>query len=169
MPACLNALWLAILIVGISFSDPMARILRGIAAALFPAAAFFAVTASPEQAPREWIYLYVALLVVACLVIAVWRRSRLFLYGFGGTAAVILYAGFVTVFRRATGVLGREAMTAFVWSLGMLLLAFLISRQKARWLPRRMFPGSPNGNGDGTAIAVDPPKPANGLTPEAMP
>jgi hypothetical protein len=169
MPVCLNALWFAILIVGISFSDPMARILRGIAAALFPAAAFFAVTASAGRVPREWIYLYVALLVVACLVIAVWRRSRLFLYGFGGTAAVILYAGFVTVFRRATGVLGREAMTAFVWSLGMLLLAFLISAQKARWLPRRMSPGSPNGNGDGTALAVDPPKPANGLTPETMP
>jgi hypothetical protein len=74
-PLCLNALWFAILIVGISFTDPFARILRGIAAALFPAAAFFAVTASAERAPREWICLYVALLVVACLVIAVWRRS----------------------------------------------------------------------------------------------
>jgi hypothetical protein len=168
-PLCLNALWFAILIVGISFTDPFARILRGIAAALFPAAAFFAVTASAERAPREWIYLYVALLVVACLVIAVWRRSRLFLYGFGGMAAVVLYAGFVTVFRRATGVLGREAMTAFVWSLGMLLLAFLISAQKARWLPRRMVPRSPNGNGDRAALAVDPPKPADGLTPEATP
>ncbi len=168
-PLCLNALWFAILVVGISFADLFARILRGIAAALFPAAAFFAVTASAERAPREWIYLYVALLIVACLVIAIWRRSRLFLYGFGGMAVVILYAGLVTVFRRATGVLGREAMTAFVWSLGMLLLAFLISAQKARWLPRRIFPGSPNGNVDGKVLAVDPPKPANGLSPEAVP
>jgi hypothetical protein len=168
-PLCLNALWFAILLVGISLADRFARILRGIAAALFPAAAFFAVTASAERAPREWIYLYVAILIVACLVIAVWRRSRMFLYGFGGMAAVVLYAGFVTVFRRATGVLGREAMTAFVWSLGMLLLAFLISAQKARWLPRRMFFGSANGNGGRAALADDPPKPANSLTPEAMP
>ena len=107
-----------------------------------------------------------ALLVLACLVIAVWRHSRVFLYAFGGMAAVILYAGFVTVFRRATGFLGREAMTAFAWSLGMLLLAFLISAQKARWLPWRIFPGSPNGNGHGSALAVEPPKPANGLTPD---
>lgn len=168
-PICLHLLWIAVLLVGMAFADPFARLLRGVGAALFPAGTFFAVTESAERMPREWLYSYIACLVIACLAIAVWRRSRWFLYCFGGMTSVILYSGVVAGFRRATGLLGREATTAFVWSLGTLLLAFLISAQKARWLPRRIFPWSPNGNGKGMPLAVEPPKPTNGLSADAMP
>jgi hypothetical protein len=166
---CLHILWLALLLVGLSFVDPFARLLRGVGAALFPAGTFFAVSESAERIPREWIYSYLACLIVACLAIALWRRSRWFFYGFGGMTAVIIYAGAVTGFRRATGLLGREATTAFTWSLGTLLLAFLISAQKAHWLPRRIFPWLSNGNGKGMTLAVEPPKPVNGLSPDATP
>jgi hypothetical protein len=166
---CLHLLWIALLVVGVSFADPFARLLRGAGAALFPAGTFFAVSESAERIPREWIYSYIAGLIVACLAITLWRRSRWFLYGFGGMTAVIMYAGVVTGFRRATGLLGREATTAFTWSLGTLLLAFLISAQKAHWLPRRIFPWLSNGNGKGMTLAVEPPKPVNGLSPDATP
>jgi hypothetical protein len=75
-------------------------------------------------------------------------------------AGVLMYASVVVGFRRAALAIGRDAMTAFVWSLGTLLLACLISAQKARWLPRRIFPWRNDGNG--TAIVPQPDRP-NGL------
>ena len=57
-------------------------------------------------------------------------------------------------------------MNALVWSLGTLLLAFLISAQKARRLPRKIWPRSQNGNEIGIALKANGAEAANGLTPD---
>jgi hypothetical protein len=144
---CANVLWLALATIGLAFDDPLALLLRFFAAAMFPVATLLAVAGEPaSMMPAIARTLYVLLLAFVCLLIARRWRSHWFLYGFGGIAAVSAYAGAVNGFHRAAAIIGREAMTAFAWSSGTLLLAFLISAQKARWLPR-LWPRWRNQNG----------------------
>jgi hypothetical protein len=93
------------------------------------------------------------------------RRNLWFLYAFGGMVAVSAYTGAISGFHRAAAIVGRDAMTAFTWSSGTLLLALLISAQKARWLPRRMWPRWRNGNG--IEVVLKPGAAANGLSADA--
>jgi hypothetical protein len=99
-------------------------------------------------------------------LIARFWRNLWFLYGFGGMVGVSAYAGVVSSFHRASALIGRDAMLAFAWSLGTLLLAFLISAQKARWLPRRIWPRWRNGSGIPVALKTDAAR-ANGLSTDA--
>jgi ABC-type spermidine/putrescine transport system permease subunit II len=78
---------------------------------------------------------------------------------------VAAYAGAVSGFHKAANLIGRDAMIAFAWSFGALLVALLISAQKASWLPRKMWPRWRNGNGE--ALAVEPNAAANGLSADA--
>jgi len=165
---CFNVLWCTLLVLGLAFQDPFARTLRVVGAAMFPVATLFAIAGTQAaDIPILWRSSHVVLLAISCLLIARVWRNLWFLYGFGGVAGVATYAGVASSFRRAADIIGRDAMAAFVWSLGMLLLAFLISAQKARWLPRKLWPWRHNGNGTGTVLRTDKPNPANGLSPDA--
>jgi hypothetical protein len=162
-----NLLWAAVMTVGLVFRDPFAFTLRVLAAALFPVATFFAITRiEAAGVPVLVRTVYVVLLAVTCLLIAGMWRNLWFLYGFGGMVGVSIYAGAVSSFHRVAALVGRDAITAFAWSLGTLLLAFLISAQKARWLPRRMWPRWRNGNGMGLVLKPNA-GPTNGLSPDA--
>ena len=68
-------------------------------------------------------------------------------------------------FRRAVESFGRAAMTAFVWSLGTLIVAFLISVRKARWVPRQFF--SEGGNAHANGVLPPPANPPGGLPSDA--
>ncbi|HEV3301375.1 MAG TPA: hypothetical protein VG055_17115 [Planctomycetaceae bacterium] len=163
---CANLLWAALAAIGMGFHDPFALTLRVLAAAMFPVATLFAIAGEPVPAiPILARALYVVLLVVVCLLIAWFLRNLWFLYGFGGMVGVSAYAGAISGFHRAAAIVGREAMTAFVWSSGALLLALLISAQKARWLPRRIWPRWRNGNG--IEVGLKPDGTANGLSADA--
>jgi len=163
---CANLLWAALATIGLAFHDPFALMLRVLAAAMFPAATLFAIAAEPASAmPVLARGLYVVLLALVCVLIAWTRRNLWFLYGFGGMLGASAYTFAVGGFHRAAAVIGREAMTAFLWSSGALLLALLISAQKARWLPRKIWPRWRNGNG--IEVVLKPDAPATGLSADA--
>jgi hypothetical protein len=130
MPICVHLLWLTVLVLGLTFRDELAWWLRGAAAAMFPLATLLAITGGSPDLSQELRLAYVVLLAGVCLVFS--TRYRSFLYGFGGILGVMMYAVGAIGFRRAADAFGRAAMTAFVWSLGTLLMAFLISVRKAR-------------------------------------
>jgi hypothetical protein len=141
LPICGSILWAALGAIGLVFHDRLAHALRILAAGLFPVAALWTIAAEPAaSAPLLIRGGYLVLLAIVCLLIARVWRNLWFLYGFGGMIGVSAYAGIVSSFHRAAALVGRDAMLAFAWSLGTLLLAFLISAQKARWLPRRIWP-----------------------------
>ncbi|MEX2286509.1 MAG: hypothetical protein WD648_05415, partial [Planctomycetaceae bacterium] len=165
---CFNVLLAAIVAVGLAYRDRFAGVLRS-AGALLILFATIVVTTSSQAAdvPLLWRTLYVGLLVVASLCIAMLWGDRWYLRAFAGSLLVAAYGGIAVAFRSAAGVIGRPALTAFSWSLGALLLAFLISAHKARWLPRRLLPGWSNGhNGNGSQKTSPPAAPpvTNGLS-----
>jgi hypothetical protein len=144
---CANLLWAALATIALSFRDPLALSLRIFVAAMFPVATLFVIASEPAVALSVSLrVLYVVLLALVCLLIARVRRNLWFLYAFGGMVGVSGYSGVVSGFHRAAAIVGRDAMTAFAWSSGALLLALLISAQKARWLPRKMWPRWHHGN-----------------------
>jgi hypothetical protein len=164
IPICGNFLWAALGVIGLLFQDSLARRLRILVAALFPIAALLALVGEPAASVPVLVRgLYVVLLAGLCLLIARVWRNLWFLYGFGGIVGVSAYAGVVSSFHRAAALIGRDAMLAFAWSLGALLLGFLISAQKARWLPPRLWPSR---NGKGLVIKTEA-GPPNGLSPDA--
>jgi hypothetical protein len=135
LPVCFHCSWLTALVLGLTFRDELAWWLRGAAAAMFPLATLLAITGGSSDLSQLLRLSYVVLLAGFCLIIG--TRFRSFFYGFGAMLAVMMYAVGVIGFRRAVDAFGRAAVTAFVWSLGTLLVAFLISARKARWVPRR--------------------------------
>lgn len=138
---CYHFLLLAIVILGFVYHDRFAKVLFIVAAVQMPLASLVVVV-SPRAAevPISWRLLYVVLLAAYCLSIAWKCRNQWYLYAFAATATVAAYAVTVSGFRRAVDAVGRPAMTAFAWSVGALLLAFLISAHKASWLPQRLLP-----------------------------
>jgi hypothetical protein len=167
MPICFHLLWLTVLILGLTFRDALAWWLRGAAAALFPLATLLAITGGSPDLSQALRLSYVVLLAAFCLLCS--RRYRSFFYGFGGMSAVMMYAVGAMGFRRAADAFGRAAMTAFVWSLGTLVVAFLISVRKARWVPRRLSPEGSSGHQTGVVLTPPPPNPASGLSDNAKP
>jgi hypothetical protein len=132
---------------------------------MFPVATLFAIAGDTASAmPILVRALYVALLALVCLLVTWTRHDLWFLYGFGGMVGASVYTFAVSGFHRAAAVIGREAMTAFLWSSGALLLGLLISAQKARWLPRRIWPRWRNGN---RIEVLKPDGAANGLSADA--
>jgi hypothetical protein len=58
----------------------------------------------------------------------------------------------MVVYREAATRVGREAIAAFSWSCGTLLIGVLISAYKAHWLPSNLWPkwllnGGPDAGG----------------------
>ena len=148
MTICYHLLWVLIVIGGLAFSDRFASTLRLVGALQAPLAALV-VMVSPvaSEVPATWRIIYVVVLAAGCLAIAKIWRSKWYLYAFTALMGMGFYGGAALGFRSAVGVLGRAAITAFCWSVGALLLAFLISAHKANWLPRRLFPRWGNGFG----------------------
>jgi hypothetical protein len=146
MATCYHLLWAAVIVLGLALRDRFAETLRIIGALQMPLASIVVMT-SPAAAdvPMSWRLAYVVVLTVACLAIATAWRSRWYLYAFTSLLAVGGYGAAVLGFRGGAQVLGRPAMTSFLWSGAALLLGILISAHKARWLPSRLFPRWGNG------------------------
>lgn len=156
---CYHLLWVAVVAIGLSFTDAFSRTLRLVGAVQMPIASVVTLTSpSAEGIPYVWRIGYVLLLAVACFAIARLWRSRWYLYACTSLLAILSYGVAVTGFRGAADVLGRAAITSFLWSGATLLMAFLISAHKARWLPPRLFPKWRNGNG-GEHASIEPTAP----------
>lgn len=159
MSACYHLLWASVVVIGLVFRDRFAGVLRFIGAAQVPLATVVVLGSSQTaDLPLSWRLSYVFALGGICLMIANIWRSRWYLYAFTSQLAIAGYGATVLGFRGAVNVMGRAATTSFLWSLGALLLAFLISAHKARWLPSPLFPRWGNGGGrTQPAMAVDAP------------
>lgn len=139
LTVCYHLLWATVMVLGLSCHDRFAGALRMIGAVQLPLASLIAMLApAAARVPFEWRMAYVLLLTIAWIAIA--RRSRWYLYAFTAQLAIGGYGVTVLGFRGGASLLGRAAMTSFVWSLAALLIAVLISAHKADWLPTRLFP-----------------------------
>jgi hypothetical protein len=141
-----HVLWLAAVLLGLTFRDEFASLLRGVGALLMPLAALLtAIGPWSTDIPLLWQAVYIVGLSLFALVIAQWFRSRWYLYAFTALLAMIAYGIALTGYRQATSWLGRAATIGLGWSMAALLTAFLISAHKAGWLPPRLFPRWTNG------------------------
>lgn len=134
--ACFHFLWIAALVLGLTMKDDFSRVLQCASALLIPLVSVVVIWSTRAvEIPFLWRLSYVASWAVGCLLIARLYSNRWFWYSFAATSSVLLYTSAAFAFRLATQVLSREAVTAFIWSVAALLIAFLISAHKARWLP----------------------------------
>lgn len=163
---CAHLLWAAVLIVGIVYRDSFAHFLRAAAAMFIPLASLAAATgAQAGDVLLIWRVLYIAFLAALGLLLGKLTRSYWFYYSFAGTVGGLLYGILVFGFRRAVAVLGFLPVSAFVWSLGALLLAVLISAHKANWLPRQLLPRRRTGKKDDPPLSPAGPDTIDGFSP----
>lgn len=133
---CFHILWISALVLGLTMNDAFSRVLLGVSALLVPLVSIVIIlNERATEIPIVWRLSYVSAWAIGCLLIARFWAHRWFLYSFATTLNILFYACATYGFRLATQSLSREAVTAFVWSVGALLIAFLISAHKARWLP----------------------------------
>lgn len=156
---CYHVLLLTCLLLSVIQSDRLALALRHVGAWWIPVSAIF-VMMLPVAAdvPIPWRILYIAGLAGVCLACAQFSRSRSYWMGFVGTTSVLGYSLAAVGFRQAGMVVGRNAMTAFSWSMGTLMLGALISAYKAGWLPPFTIPvwlGNGGFNGPSPEPQVD--------------
>ncbi len=145
-----HVLWFSVVLFGLTFRDPFARVLQFVGAAQVPLAAILLMThTAAVDIPLSWQVAHVGIVTASAVAIAYLFRSRWYLYASLLTIAAGGYAFAAVGFRNAVSSLGATAVAAFTWSLGTLLLAFLISAHKANWLPRGMIPLWWFGNGNG--------------------
>jgi hypothetical protein len=148
MTVTYHTLWVATIVIGLSFRDRLALILRLAGAVQIPAAALVALASSPAEAvPLAWRLAYVAALAATALAIAGLWRQRWYLYAFFALLGMAMYGGAMLGYRQAVSAIGRPAMAAITWSGGALLVAFLISARKANWLPAGLLPRPRAGGG----------------------
>ena len=107
--------------------------------------------------PLHWRVLYLALLTTIGFVCAHASRSRAYWTSFCGTGFLLGYGLTLGGYRQASAAFGKQAVTAFSWSCGTLLIGLLISAYKANWLPPHLLPKwlIDGGNGFGGAIAAN--------------
>jgi hypothetical protein len=149
-------LLLAMLAIGLIFRNEFARFLCGVAAVQVPLVALYATVGSrAAEYPFPWRMGYVMLLAALALAIARLWRNRWFMQAFAVTTAVGGYGIGLWSFRSLVQVVGRPAVSAFYWSAAVLLLAFLISAHKAKWLPKRMLRRWDDGNGLAPVASTD--------------
>jgi len=133
---CFHLLWFAALVLGLTFQDSFSRVLLCVSALLVPLVSIVIIlNERAMEIPIAWRLSYVSSWAIGCLLIARFWAHRWFLYSFAATLSILFYTCATYGFRLATQSLSREAVMAFVWSVGALLIAFLISAHKARWLP----------------------------------
>lgn len=141
MTVCYHALLATVLLLSLFHRDALALLLRHAGAVLMPLTAFVALVAPvAAEVPLLWRLSYIAGLVgVACACARI-SRSRAYWTGCCGTMFALGYGLTMVVFREAASRVGREAITAFSWSCGTLLIGVLISAYKAHWLPPHLWP-----------------------------
>ena len=133
---CFHLLWISTLVLGLTMKDDFSRVLQCASALLVPLVAVVVIlNERAAEIPLAWRLTYVATWAVGCLLIARLWSNRWFTYSFAATLSILLYTSATYGFRLATRTLDQSAVIAFLWSVGALLLAFLISAHKARWLP----------------------------------
>ena len=133
---CFHLLWISALVLGLTFHDAFSRVLLGASALLVPLVSLVVILSERAfEIPFLWRLSYVGAWALGCLMIARLWSQRWFLYSFAATMSILCYSCATYGFRLASQSLSRAAVTAFVWSVGALLIAFLISAHKARWLP----------------------------------
>lgn len=147
---CYHLLLVATVLIGLSLQDRFSQILRLAGAAWLPLSSLGMMTDHlSESVPVLWKLVYVAGLTAFSVACAKHYRNRWYLWAATGTTATLGYGVLVLGFRSASSVIGQTAMTAMSWSVAALLIGFLISAHKARWLPPRLFPRWPNGDEPG--------------------
>lgn len=133
---CFHLLWISALVLGVTLNDSFSRILNCVSALLIPLVSIIVIwNVRAIDIPMVWRISYVGSWTIACLLIARSWSNRWFWYSFAATMSLLFYSCAAYGFRLATQSLSRSAVSAFVWSVGALLIAFLISAHKARWLP----------------------------------
>lgn len=133
---CFHLLWFSALVLGLTMKDDFSRVLQCATALLIPLVSVVVIlNERAAEIPLVWRLSYVGSWTAVCLLIARLWSSRWFKYSFAATISILLYTSATFAFRLATHYLSREAVIAFVWSAGALIIAFLISAHKARWLP----------------------------------
>jgi len=133
---CFHLLWISALVMGLTLNDAFSRVLLFVSALLVPLVSIVLILNERAiEIPIAWRLSYVGTWAIACLVIARLWSNRWFFYSFAATMSILFYTSATFGFRLATQSLSRSAVIAFVWSVGALLIAFLISAHKARWLP----------------------------------
>lgn len=142
LTTCYHMLLLACVLISVLWKDRWAKRLQIVGAVMLTVSACFVFNGQiAAQIPWSWRISYVAALAVLCYLCAHLSHVRAYWAGFVGTISVFGYAIAVEGFRNAASTLGREAMAAFSWSVGTLLIGVLISAHKARWLPPLALPG----------------------------
>src|SRR5690606_24265743 len=127
-----HVLWLAALVLGLTFRDGFALVLRALGALLMPVAALLSVIGPwSAEIPILGQGLYVLALCLVALAIAQWWHSRWYLYAFTALLAIIAYGMALIGYRQAVAWMGRSATIGLGWSMAALLTAFLISAHKA--------------------------------------
>ena len=141
MTVCYHVLFVTVLILGLLHRDPLSALLRQAGATLLPLTALLALTASTAvEIPLLWRLLYVTCLTAIAFACAHVSRSRAYWTGFCGTGFVLGYGATLGGFRQASSLFGRQAVAAFSWSCGTLLIGLLISAFKANWMPPHLWP-----------------------------
>lgn len=131
-----HIIWMAALILGLTTKGFFSELILWIAGGLFPLVTI-AVMWTPQatEVPMLWKLSYVSTCLVGCVIVARFRNLTWFWLAFAGSLGILIYTSGAYAFHLAARVLSPAAVTAFIWSAGALLLAFLISAHKARWLP----------------------------------
>ncbi len=133
---------------------------------LIPLTALLALMApAAAEVPRPWRLLDVAILTMIGFACAYASHSRAYWSSFCGTDFLLGYGLTLGGYRQASAMFGRQAVAAFSWSCGTLLIGVLISAYKANWLPPHLWPKwlVDGGNGADEAMAerslLNPPAP----------
>ncbi len=137
-------------LTGLFMRDSFTRFLRGFTGILGTVLFSFAVLSSrvPEVSYSLKL-IYATILVSGFLMIAIIFKSKVFMGSFSAMIFVSGYASTVIGFRYLVGIFGTAAVSAFVWSVGALILGIVISSHKAVMLPKR-FSKEHTGNGNST-------------------
>ena len=166
MTACYHALFVTVLVLSLIHRDALSSLLRQAGAMLIPLTALLALMApAAADIPLPWRLLYVAILTIIGFVCAYASHSRAYWTSFCGTGFLLGYGLTLGGYRQASAAFGKQAVTAFSWSCGTLLIGLLISAYKANWLPPHLWPKwlVDGGNGADEAMAVrsllNPPAP----------
>ena len=141
MTACYHALFVTVLVLSLIHRDALSTLLRQAGAMLIPLTALLALMApAAAEVPLPWRLLYVAILTGIGFVCAHASQSRAYWTSFCGTGFLLGYGLTLGGFRQASAAFGKQAVTAFSWSCGTLLIGLLISAYKANWLPSHLLP-----------------------------
>lgn len=135
-PICYHVLLAACVALSLYWNDVESRWLKLVGAFGLAAPAYLTLFGSIAlQASYELRLAYVASLSTIALGCAFLTTGRAYRNAFAGITAMLGFVIMVDNYRYAASAIGREAMAAFSWSVGTLVIAFLISAQKAQWLP----------------------------------